>query len=396
MKTLKFMGTVELILSLTILFPEVIHAGDFAVDLYKQAARSKRNVVISPLGTKYAFSIAFLGARDQTAMELSRVFGFSQDTSGADSSLSSSIRSIQAISEKGEVDLIAAAALWPSKSIKMDSTFVSRSRTTLGIDINQLDYNRPEVACRNVNSWASAATKGKFNSVISPSDFSPLTNIIVTSAVYFKGKWKYPFPKSSTTFLPFKLGKNEQIEVNTMHQKSYFGYGENDSIQVLDLSYVDENLSMVIVLPRAIDGLFDIEKSNMIDSIIGWSNGLRTAKVEVFIPRFKFSSRTDLKQNLISMGIKTAFDFRKADFSGISRRQDSLFVEKVLQKAMIEVNEEGTEASAIDAILMGVGGLGAPPPCPVFRADHPFLFVIKEKRTGTILFIGKVMNPLKG
>lgn len=376
--------------------PKNIIADEFAFSLYKQFEKSDRNIIISPFATTYAFAIAYLGSKGVTATEFSNVFRFNQNTFDSISPLILSIRNMQDISDKGQVEIYTAAALWPSKIISIDSNFKKKSDEMLRSKMNQLDYSNPTEVCHLVNSWAASITKGKFNSIISPSDISDVSNLILTSAIYFKGKWKYPFQKQATKDMPFYPRKNEQIEVKMMNQKSYFGYGENDSIQILKLSYVDENLSMIIVLPRAIDGLERLSESTMLDSIGEWSKNLQTSKIEVFLPRFKFSKRADLTTSLKQMGIESAFDYKKADFSGITGKNDSLFLEKVIQNATIEVNEEGTEASAIDAILMGVGGLGSPPPCPVFKADRPFLFLIKEENTNVVLFMGKVTNPLKG
>jgi len=378
-------------------FNSCLWAIDLPVDLYKQAIKGNENVVISPYGTSYAFAIAFVGSKGKTSDEIAKVFGFSKNNRQFDSIMVSKLKSFREIAKNGNVELISSAALWPENKYKLGSSFLKRTQTIFDNSVKPVNFSDANDACNIINKWVTLSTKGKFNTIISPTDISPITNIIITSAVYFKGKWEKQFLKQSTTERPFFLSKANNIQAPTMNQTDNFRYWANDNIQFLQMPYIDNRISMSIVLPKQKDGLSTIEKTLLMDSISIWFSKSSTTKVEVFLPRFKFLTNTNIKQNLQQLGIESAFNYKSADFSGISGHQDSLFIEKALQKAFILVDEEGTEASSIDGILAGVGGLSSklPPPIPVFRADHPFLFVINENSTGSILFIGRVMNPLK-
>jgi serpin B len=396
MKTKIHTRLIRIILLITFVLIDWSWANDYAVKLYKQAATKNGNVIVSPFGTSSAFAIAFMGAKGRTSDEITNVFNFYIGENQFDSTMKLALKSVEEISADGRVQLLCAASLWSSKMYKLDSTFLKKTQTLFKSEAMSVDFTNKSEACNMINKWASLKTKGKFSSIITPSAISPITNVIITSAVYFKGNWAKKFMKKSTTDKQFYISRTDSIQVPTMHQVDYFEYWQNDNVQVLQMKYLDNRVSMVIVLPCVIDGLSSIEKTLTMDSISSWTNGLSSTKVKVFFPRFKFSNKTNMKKNIQALGIESAFDYKKADFSGITGKQDFLFIEKVLQQAVIEVNEEGTEASSVDAILAGIGGLGPklPPPIPVFRADHPFLFLIKENVTGTMLFIGRVINPL--
>ncbi len=174
-----------------------------------------------------------------------------------------------------------------------------------------------------------------------------------------------------------------------MSQKSQFGYMETNDIQVLEMSYVNNDLSMVILLPKKNDGVKDLEKGLTSETITGWIANLQKREVQVFFPRFKMTSEFELAKVLSDMGMPDAFS-GKADFSGMTGNRE-LFISAVVHKAYVDVNEEGTEAAAATGVVMRLTSVGLPP--PVFRADHPFIFLIRDNLTGSILFMGRTTNP---
>lgn len=178
-----------------------------------------------------------------------------------------------------------------------------------------------------------------------------------------------------------------------MRQQGIFGYGENDSLQILELPYSERALSMIVLLPREIDGLAELEGALTPANLQQWTGHLRNREVRVVLPRFKTGSEFNLADALKSMGMIDAFDLSKANFSGMDGRENWLYIGAVLHQALIDVNEEGSEAAAATVVIMLEKGL--PEPVPTFRADHPFLFLIRENRTGSILFTGRVVNPNK-
>src|SRR5262249_42998597 len=214
---------------------------------------------------------------------------------------------------------------------------------------------------------------------------------VLTNASYFKGTWQYRFTKAATRDAPFHDLKNREVKIPMMNQTGAFQYGENADLQILELPYVGGDLSMVILLPKQVDGLLTLEKKLTARDVQKWVSGLEHAdEVEIYIPKFTLTSQIVLKDVLSSMGMRLAFS-DDADFSGVTTQHEQKLYESIHQ-AFVDVNEEGTEAAAVTG---HVGG-NAPGPVPqhvVFRADHAFLFLIQDKRTGAILFLGRIVNP---
>ena len=202
--------------------------------------------------------------------------------------------------------------------------------------------------------------------------------------MYFKGNWTNRFAPYLTRDAPFWTTTNAKVQVPMMTQEREFRYGEDDGLQVLELPYAGDALSMVILLPKEIDGLARLEECLTIQNLARWTQKLWSTKVEVFLPRFKITFPFRLDDTLKSMGMVDAFG--NANFSGMDGTR-SLFIGAVLHKAFVDINEEGTEVAAATAVIMSRG------PSPIFRADHPFIFLIRENRTGSILFLGRMVNP---
>jgi serpin B len=215
--------------------------------------------------------------------------------------------------------------------------------------------------------------------------------LILVNAIYFKGSWASQFDQSLTSDAPFWVTPAEQVQVPMMSQTLKLRYRERDGLQVLELPYAGDDLSMVVLLPEEIDGLAKLEERLTVENLGAWTTGLWQTEVQVFLPRFELTFPFRLDDALISMGMADAFE--NPDFSGMDGTK-SLYIGAVLHKAFVAVNEEGTEVAAATAVLMKAKGLPLPP--PTFRADHPFVFLIRENSTGSILFLGRVVNPAPG
>jgi serpin B len=212
----------------------------------------------------------------------------------------------------------------------------------------------------------------------------------LTNAIYFTGNWARQFKESRTKDAPFTLADGNEIQAPMMNQTGQFGYMETETFQALELPYVDDELSMIILLPKAHDGLGELEKTLTAENLSQWLTKLFRREVIVSIPKFKATSQFSLASVLASMGMKDAFT-QDADFSGMDGKKD-LFISAVIHKAYVDVNEEGTEAAAATGVTMKLTSMG-PTETPVFRADHPFLFLIRDNHSASILFIGRLMNP---
>jgi serpin B len=230
--------------------------------------------------------------------------------------------------------------------------------------------------------------------------------MVLVNAIYFKGNWLRQFTREATEDQPFFTASGETVQAPLMTFRPKpgasipeFGYWEDDTLQALELPYVGEDLAMIVLLPRKRNGLAELEASLSMDNLGKWTGRLVPRKVVVYFPKFRMTWGTkDLTKTLIAVGMADAFDPARADFSGMDGNKpggdrDWLYISQVLHKAFVEVNEEGTEAAAATAVVMRAGSVARPKPPPVFRADHPFAFLIRERETGSVLFMGRVADP---
>jgi serpin B len=290
----------------------------------------------------------------------------------------------------GGFELVVANALWGQKGYKFKDDFLTLVKTNYDGNLELVDFaKQTEEARKTINDWVENKTKDKIKELIKPGMLDTTTRLVLTNAIYFKGKWAVQFKPELTRDAPFTLPGGEKVTVPMMNQTGNFGYMETDTIQILEMPYVGNGLSMVILLPRKPDGVEDLEKELTSDNLAGWLTKLRKREVQVFVPKFKMTSEFSLGDTLSAMGMPDAFS-TKADFSGMTGSRD-LFISAVVHKAYVDVYEEGTEAAAATGVGMKLTSI-APPP-PVFRADHPFIFLIRDNQTGSILFLGRCANP---
>lgn len=264
-------------------------------------------------------------------------------------------------------------------------------KETYGVSITPVDYaDAPGEACKTINEWVESQTAEKIKDLIKESDLTPPPALVLVNAIYFKGDWESQFKKDQTRESDFTVPNGGTTKVPLMHQTGDFGYKATGNMQILELPYTGKSLSMVVLLPRAADGLNEIENTLTPGNLRAWLSGLATQRVNVAFPKFRIEwGVKDLKPTLKALGMKTAFIWRQADFSGMDGTM-SLFIGAVLHKAFVDVNEAGTEAAAATAVIMPRGMAHFPD----FRADHPFLFLIRDNATGSILFLGRVTNPV--
>ena len=235
-------------------------------------------------------------------------------------------------------------------------------------------------------------TEGKIVDLIPRGVLDELTRLVLTNAIYFKGDWSKPFPKAATRDDTFHVGDGKTVTVPLMFKNDDFGYRAGDGLKVVELPYGKGDLSAVAILPDAVDGLPALEAKLTAEGLGRWLGELRRRKVQVFLPRFKLTSQFSLRDVLAELGMHRAFDRDGADLSGIST-QEKLHISAVVHKAFVDVNEEGTEAAAATGVVVATRAAMVRQEPAVFRADHPFLFLIRDTRSGSILFVGRVDNP---
>ncbi len=264
------------------------------------------------------------------------------------------------------------------------------TRKGYGAGLREVDFaGKTEAARKTTNVWVEDETNKKIKDLIPGGILGRETALVLTNAIYFNGDWASQFGKKATTDAPFTLADDKKVQVAMMRQKGKFRYFETKDFQALALPYVKDELSMVVFLPKDYKGLPNFEGSLAATNLEKWLSGMRRREVQVYLPRFKLTYKNRLDETLKSMGMSDAFG-GGADFSGMNGRKD-LFISAVLHKAFVDVNEEGTEAAAATGVVMG--GTSVRPRPVVFRADHPFLFLIRDNKSGSILFMGRLVKP---
>jgi serpin B len=363
----------------------------FALDLDREIAGTG-NLVFSPASISSALAMVYAGAAGKTAEEMKAVLHFSLDAD-----------KLHAVNHKrfytwngGDggkrpFELSVANSLWGQKDEPWKDDFLKLMESRYAAGFHRVDFVNQNSAVRGmVNDWASQWTHGKIAELL-PADLpSRETRLILANAVYFNGSWAHPFEKSNTHDADFHRADKSTIKVSMMSQTEHCFYADLEKLKVLKLPYKGDSMSLVVLLPKQIDGLAELEATLTQKE---WNKSIEAAaatQVRVFIPKFKIESDFKLNNALASLGMISAFQEGQADLSGMNGKRD-LYISWVIHKAMIEVSEEGTEAAAATAVGIEKSSAPAPPPAPPpeFRADHPFLFALRDEQTGDLLFIGR-------
>jgi serpin B len=246
---------------------------------------------------------------------------------------------------------------------------------------------------QTINSFIEEQTRDKIKDLIPKNAINPLTRLVLTNAIYFKGTWEWEFDKGDTKDRPFYITPDNPVDVPMMYMepdKAELNYLETEDLQVLELPYKGDDISMLILLPREDIGLEAIESDLSAEKLEEYKAGMEKIKLDtIHLPKFEFDTKYLMAQTLSNLGMPSAFNSGKADFSGMTGTRD-LFISSVIHQAYVKVDEKGTEAAAATAVVMT---MTAAPTRYVFKADHPFIFIIHEKQTGNILFLGRVVDP---
>ena len=365
----------------------------FALELYARLRSQKGNLFLSPYSISTALAMTYSGARNQTQSQMAKVLHFPPaDRRKFAAEFGRIIKDLNKRGAGGKYELRVANALWGQKDYGFLEEFLSLIETHYDGRLGEVDFVRAaEKARRTINAWVEEKTNNKIKDLIKKGVLDSMTRLVLTNAIYFKGNWASQFEEDNTKDAPFALADGKKVDVPMMNQTAEFRYMETDTFQGLELPYVDNELSMIVLLPRKTDGLSELERKLTIENLSKWLAKLRKREVQVSVPKFEMTSQFSLARVLKSMGMTDAFS-QAADLSGINGRKD-LFISAVIHKAYVDVNEEGTEAAAATAVTIRLTSVGPEPKIPVFRADHPFLLLIRDNKSGSILFIGRLVNP---
>ncbi|MFH1314715.1 MAG: serpin family protein [Candidatus Eisenbacteria bacterium] len=360
----------------------------FALDLYQALKNKPGNLFLSPYSISSALALTYGGTRGNTATQMAEALHFTLEDRYLQEAFGSLNEDLNGRGSSGDIELGMANALWGQKDEGFLDDFVSLGRKYYGAELKSVDFaGSPGSALDEINAWASDKTRGKITNLIEPGMIDQATMLVLSNAIYFNGGWASKFDGKKTWEEPFWVAPDSSVMVDMMHQTRRFRYTETSELQILDLPYVGGDLSMIVLLPKDRTGLAGAERFLTLKSLRIWLRQLREEDLIVSLPRFKVASDLLLNQALKDMGMTDAFDVGLADFSGMTGRK-GLFIDAVVHKALLEVAEDGTEAAASTAVVTKRG-----PPPKQFRADHPFLFMIRDNKSGSILFIGRVADP---
>lgn len=370
---------------------------EFALAYYDRVRSRPGNIVFSPLSVSIAFSMAEAGAAGRTAEQIRDAMHLRLPESRLHAAFADLVKRFSATAasgKEGSPALSIANSLWGVEGYPYQQPFLDTLKADYGAAFAPVSFADPAKAAAQINAWVSDATAGKISDLIGPGSLAQDTRLVLVNAVHFKGRWAEVFAAGSTKDEEFHAAADVSRKVPMMHQRKRMGYFENDQLQAVSLSYSGSSLSMLVVLPRKADGLPDVEKSldgKTLSEILGKTSW---QEVVLAMPRFKLDSKSDLNDALQAMGMSDAFDPDKADFSRMASHEP-LFISNAVHQAMISVDEEGAEAAAATAAMMAPGAARpAPEEHPrEFRADHPFLFMVRDGATGSILFMGRVSAP---
>ena len=361
----------------------------FAFDFIKELNNGD-NIFISPYSIFSALAMTYEGARGITAEEMKDLLNIEQDNASFHKYMKDLYELLN--KENDDYNISTANALWVKDDYQLLETYLNVIRNYYGGNATKVDFNFPEDAANIINSWVENNTNGLIEDLILPDYINIMTVLILTNAIYFKGNWDVQFDPINTTDREFTKPSGATIEVPTMSfvdTDNYFNYTETDDLQILELIYSGNDISMMILLPKDKD-LSTIIDNIDVDSFSEWKESMVEYYVDIYLPKFKVETEYQLNDYLIQLGMVTPFT-TSADFSGINGYKE-LFISKVVHKAFIELNEEGTEAAAATAVIME--RLSIEPEKIFFDCNHPFMYLIQHKQTGTILFMGTINNPL--
>ncbi len=380
---------------------ETLAAGNnaLAFDLYARARATAGNLALSPISISSALTMTWAGARGETAEQMQKVLHVAGEPGQAMDVSGKLLASFGTADSK--VTLRVANRLFGEKTYAFQKTYLDQVAAAFGAPLEGLDFKGAFEASRaHINGWVATQTQDRIKDLIPAGALDADTRLVLTNAIYFLGDWQLPFERDNTRPEAFQSAPGATHNVPTMHKSEYLRFAATDGVKLLELPYVGGDVAMTFVLPDAPAGLEAVEQRLSPATLAAWLGALREEQVSVSLPKFEIDppSSLSLGDLLKALGMPLAFDRSKADFTGIAdppSPADRLFISSVFHKAFVKLDEKGTEAAAATAVVMARAGSAAPMNPAEFKADHPFLFLLRHVPSGTILFMGRVSDPAK-
>jgi serpin B len=365
----------------------------FGLNLYARLRKAPGNTFLSPYSLSTALAMTAAGARGETARQMAEVLGLPADPARTNAAFAALVESLRPPGARPPYELHTANALWGQRGYRFREEFLATLRGSYRATFEAVDFEHAtESARQTINASVEKETAGKIRDLIAAGVLDAQTRLVLTNAIYFKGSWSNPFRAEATREDDFHLPGNRTARMPLMNQTARFGYAEDQDCQVLELPYAGGDLAMVVLLPRKNDGLAELERSLSPEALARRLDQLQGTSVAVALPRFQLTATFELTRTLADLGMTLPFSDR-ADFSGINGGEEPLQISAVIHKAYVDVNETGTEAAAATAVGIRATAAFIPKPPVPFRADHPFVFLIRDRRTGCVLFLGCLTDP---
>lgn len=369
----------------------------FAMDLYRAIGANNNNLFFSPYSISLALAMTYGGARNQTAQQMAETLHFSLPDEQVHTGFNALDLELASRNNEGDemtpgFKLNIANSAWAQYDRSFEQAYLDLLAENYDAGLYLTDFVKdPEGSRQAINDWVSDETEGKIEDLIPPGSIDALTRLVLANAIYFNAAWQTTFDEALTEDAPFYLKDDSQVNVSMMETSGpeSFGYAAGEGYQVVELPYSGGELSMVIFVPE--EGAFDNFEANFTpEKLTEILESLQIQQVELRMPKFSFESEFGLSSALQQLGMQDAFNPKAADFSGMDGTRD-LVIKDVVHKAFVDVDEEGTEAAAATAVIIGLTSM--PVTEVQMTIDHPFIFLIQDKPTGTILFLGRVLDP---
>ncbi len=369
---------------------------DFSFKLYQEVSTNNPgNIIVSPYSISLALAMLLNGAANNTEAQIRNALNFRQDNNTLNKSFQLLQEKYKNYCKEDSIELKIANSIWLQKEYPIEVDFKSLSKDYYNAQIDSVDFKKsPEFARTIINKWVEKETDSKIKSIFEEGMITEFTRAVIVDAISFYGKWAIPFQKELTINEPFYLNANKTIQAKMMRRTGSFEYLKDTTYQLIKLDYQGKSLSMLVILPNKKIDISNIE--NKISSIFDKSNQLLKHQVEVSLPILSFMLDLSVQPILEKLGMKDAFS-KAANLTKLSKNavEDTLYVSSIRHKAWVEISEEGTKAAAATGVAVSLLIASAPVTLSpeIFKADHPFLFIISDNTLHNILFYGRVNNP---
>ena len=367
-----------------------VSPADFALALHRRFARGDAAALLSPVSILIALRALMLGARGDTAAGIARVLSGGEDSGEGAPGISNFPDPF--IESDGRA-LSLALGVWLDQRLLISPSYADAAGSDRRVEWFDVDFAAAEAARAQINAWTEERTGGRIGNLLSPGSINAMTRLMLTSAVHFQAKWSAPFEKDATVPLPFTRSDGSQIQSSMIRSTMKRMFARGEEARMLELNY-QSGFVFQALLPDSPSGLERLEAQLTPTALRRWTDSLETCEVDIWLPKFQQAVECDLATELSALGMASAFDPARADFSGIGRSPDGLplFLSRAVHRTFIDVNERETEAAAAFSLPFDKAAQMAPelPRREEFHADHPFLYMIRQGTKGSILFIGRM------